>query len=354
MGASRIKITTLEGKEFTAEVVGAVSSQDLALLKIEGEGSFPYTPIGNPGELMIGETVIAIGNPFGLTNTVTTGVVSALKRSIRLGDKVYSDFVQTDASINPGNSGGPLLNINGELIGINTAIIGGEAEGIGFAIPIERVAKIVADLRTYGEVQTAWIGIRAEALSDEERQYIRGMSQETRGILVTTLYPDSPASAAGLKAGDIILQAEGRDISSNTDFRTIMSGKSPGDYVTLNLLRAGRRLTKKLRAGEIPDLFVDYLLESAIGIEISSITTALRRRYRQLPKEGALIIGVLRGSEAERIGIEPADVIRSIQNVQIRNDEEMRKALKTFWDRGEILCVIQRGRVRYRVPIALR
>ena len=354
MGASRIKITTLEGKEHTAEVIGADPSQDLALLKIEGEGTFPHTSIGRPGDLMIGETVIAIGNPFGLTNTVTTGVVSALKRSIRLGEKVYSDFIQTDASINPGNSGGPLLNINGELIGINTAIVGGEAEGIGFAIPIARVRKIVADLRTHGEVQIAWIGIRTETLSDEERQYIRGMTRESRGILITTLFPDSPTSEAGINAGDIILRADGRDVTSNTDLKTIMSGKSPGDTITMEVLRGGKRFSKNLRASEIPDVFVDHLLESGIGIEIANITPSLRRRYRYLPKEGALVTGVLKGSEAERIGIEPADVITRIQNVPIRNEADMRKALKTFWDRDGILCIIERGRSRWRVPIAIR
>ena len=354
LGASRIKITSLGGSEYNAEVIGSDPSQDLALLKIEGEGPFPFTPMTPSSKLLIGETVIAIGNPFGLTNTVTTGVVSALKRSVRTGDKVYSDFIQTDASINPGNSGGPLLDINGKLIGINTAIIG-EAEGIGFAIPIGRAKKIVEDLRTYGEIHSAWIGIWVETLSDEERQYIKGFPHEKKGALISGLYKGSPADAEGIEGGDILLKVDDEEISSRTDFRTVMSRHSPGDSISLTLLRSGKAVTKRVTAREIPDELVEILIRDFMGIEISNISSVLRRRYRYLPEEGAVVVGVVRGSEADRIGIEPFyDVFIKIQNREIRDATDMKKAIKAFWDRDTILCLIRRGRNLYRVPFSLR
>src|SRR5204863_10077631 len=164
-GASRIVVTTLDGRELEADVLGSDRDADLAVLKVDGK-NLPARPLGRSGDLMIGETVIAIGNPFGLSHTVTTGVVSALNRSLNTDGRTYTDFIQTDASINPGNSGGPLLNIRGELIGVNTAIYG-KAQGIGFAIPVDRVHRVMGDLVSFGEVRRAWVGLTVQDLTPD-------------------------------------------------------------------------------------------------------------------------------------------------------------------------------------------
>jgi len=192
--ASTIKVVLQDEREFEARLIGADPDSDLAVLKIDSKEALPAIPMGDSDDLMIGETVIAIGNPFGFSHTVTTGVISALNRSVRSEDRVLQDFIQIDASINPGNSGGPLLNITGELIGINTAIYA-KAQGIGFAIPIRKARRIVADLVQFGEVKQAWIGVLAQDIDERMAQYLNTPGR--RGALVKAVEPDSPARSAG-------------------------------------------------------------------------------------------------------------------------------------------------------------
>ena len=188
-----IKVVLEDEREFEAKIVGADPDSDLAVLKIDSEQDLPAIKMGSSDDLMIGETVIAIGNPFGFSHTVTTGVISALNRSIRAEDRVYHDFIQIDASINPGNSGGPLLNINGDLIGINTAIYA-KAQGIGFAIPISKARKIISDLIQYGEVIQAWIGITVQNIDEKLTRYLK--IPDIKGVMVTSVEPKSPAQKA--------------------------------------------------------------------------------------------------------------------------------------------------------------
>ena len=185
-----IKVVLEDEREFEAKIVGTDPDSDLAVLKIDSEQDLPAINMGNSDDLMIGETVIAIGNPFGFSHTVTTGVISAINRSIRAKDRVYQNFIQIDASINPGNSGGPLLNINGNLIGINTAIYA-KAQGIGFAIPISKAQKIISDLIQYGEVIQAWIGITVQDIDEKLARYLK--IANIKGVIVTSVEPESPA-----------------------------------------------------------------------------------------------------------------------------------------------------------------
>src|SRR6266487_3040818 len=204
--ASRIHVTLADQREFDATLVGADADADIAIVRVKAGGDLPHIPFGSAADLMIGETVIAIGNPFGLSHTVTTGVVSAVGRSLHDEDRTYTDFIQTDASINPGNSGGPLIDIN-------TAIYG-KAQGIGFAIPVDRARRVMKDLVSYGEVRHAWIGLVVQDLTPELAQHF-GVR---RGVVVAQVDPKSPAETAGVARGEAIVKVDGRDVASREEF----------------------------------------------------------------------------------------------------------------------------------------
>src|SRR6185436_14907998 len=219
-GASRVTVTLLDGRELEADVLGSDRDADLAVLKVKAS-NLPALPLGRSSDLMIGETVIAIGNPFGLSNTVTTGVLSAQGRTVpsERGERLFTDFLQTDASINPGNSGGPLVNVGGDVIGINTAIIQG-ATGIGFAIPADRARRVVDDLLRFGELRPLWTGARLMTVDAELAQ--RSGLPVRRGALVLKVYPDSPASAAGLHENDVIVTLGGHPVTAREDVATAL------------------------------------------------------------------------------------------------------------------------------------
>src|SRR5262245_7267285 len=206
---SRIHVTIADGRELDATPVGADADSDIAVLRVKAGGRLPAVSLGTSSDLMIGETVIAIGNPFGLSHTVTTGVVSAVGRSLHDEERTYTDFVQTDASINPGNSGGPLLNIRGELIGINTAIYG-KAQGIGFAIPVDRARRVMRDLVAFGEVRRPWTGLVVQDLTPDLAQHFGAR----HGVVVAEVEPDGPAARAGVVRGEVIVRVDGREVGS--------------------------------------------------------------------------------------------------------------------------------------------
>src|SRR5881397_2836057 len=242
--ASRIQVTLIDQREFDAKLVGADADSDIAVLRVKAGGALPTVTLGTSTGVMIGETVIAIGNPFGLSHTVTTGVVSALDRSLRSEERTYADFIQTDASINPGNSGGPLLDIRGELIGINTAIYG-KAQGIGFAIPIDRARRVMRDLVSYGEVRRPWLGLVVQDLTPELAQHFG----TTKGVVVAEIEAESPAVSAGLTRGDVIVRVDGRDVHSREEFEQRIEAHGEGEHATLTLRRDGRDPLLELLAG---------------------------------------------------------------------------------------------------------
>jgi serine protease Do len=209
-GASRIIVNLQDGRQLAARLLGVDPDSDLAVLRVDAK-NLTQAPIGTSSDLMIGETVVAVGNPFGLSGTVTTGVVSAVGRSVpsKEAGRTFTDFIQTDASINPGNSGGPLLNIEGRVIGINVAIYA-QAQGIGFAIPVDRARKVIQDLLRYGTVHNAWIGAVTATLTPEEARRLN--LRATRGAFVSRVFPDSPAALAGLKTGDVITAVDGKPV----------------------------------------------------------------------------------------------------------------------------------------------
>jgi len=348
--ASKIMITLADQQEFEARVVGTDPESDLAVLKIESDTSLPAIRMGRSDDLMIGETVIAIGNPFGLSHTVTTGVISALNRSVRTQSGVYHNFIQIDASINPGNSGGPLLNINGELVGINTAIYSG-AEGIGFAIPIDRARRIVSDLINYGRVHTAWLGITVQDLTKNLIDYFR--LPVDRGVLITQVVPGSPAKDKGLKRGDVITELNKNSIGSIRDYYDRLSQHTADEVLHLTLIRDGKREEMSIKAASFPpDLALDLAFDR-LGFKVEDLNKRLAAQYRLENKESLVIVGVKEGSQADKIGIEPGDLVRGINDLSINNKQDFTRAVIRYRLKEQVTVLIQRGWRVYSVSFKM-
>ncbi|CAI2717950.1 Do family serine endopeptidase [Nitrospina watsonii] len=349
--AVRIQVTLIDNREFDARLIGADLKSDLAVIKIDSDEPLPHVEMGRSHDLMIGETVIAIGNPFGLKHTVTSGIISALDRSIHAGKKqMFNDFIQVDASINPGNSGGPLLNINGELIGVNTAIYQ-EAQGIGFAIPIDAARRIVQDLIEFGKVFRGWIGVTVQDLNPAlARQF---QMEHTRGALVTRVFEESPASRGGLQPGDVILAIDGHELPGKPDFKRRLTSYTVGDTLEITYRRAGRDHTLKLNVVKIPDSAAVQFAKEGLGIEVRGITADLRRRYRLATTEGVVIVSVRRDSESGQIGIRPGDIIRQVNQGVVNTPADFNAALIEARKHSSILLLVQRGQSGYYVTLNL-
>jgi serine protease Do len=345
-----ITVTLKDGREFTAQIVGADSDSDLAVLRISSPTALPDITIGDSSNLMIGETVIAIGNPFGFSNTVTTGVISATNRSIRTDEMVYHDFIQTDASINPGNSGGPLLNINGELVGINTAIYA-KAQGIGFAIPINTAKRIVSDLIRYGEVIPAWIGITIQDIDEELARYLKASA--TNGVLVKKAEPVGPARKAGIREGDIILSINTSNIASEKDFHRVMTAFSGGEKIDITVWREGKTRTVSVTTSTFPKELALDLAYDLLGISVEDLSTKNRYIYKVLAKQGVLISDVNRQSFLAHIGAKPGDVIRQIDDIPIKNIKDFERAIIKYRQKNSLVIVLQRGDQLYNITVKL-
>jgi serine protease Do len=338
--ASKIAVTLANQQEFEARVVGTDPESDLAVLKIETETELPSITMGRSDDLMIGETVIAIGNPFGLSHTVTTGVISALNRSVRTQSGIYHNFIQIDASINPGNSGGPLLNINGQLIGINTAIYSG-AEGIGFAIPIDRAKAIVSDLINYGRVHTAWLGIIVQDLNENLIDYFH--LPVKYGALITEILAASPAKEKGLKKGDIITEIKKNKIKSSRDYYDNLSQHTANEIIHLGFFRNGKRQQIRIKAAQFPpNLAIDLAFER-LGFNVKELNRSLARKYRLKEEAGLVIVAINKGSQAHSIGLAPGDIIKGINDLSVNTEEDFKKAIIRYRLKEKITVLIQRG-----------
>jgi S1-C subfamily serine protease len=299
---------------------------------------------------MIGETVIAIGNPFGFSHTVTTGVISALDRSIRTDDRVFHEFIQIDASINPGNSGGPLLNINGELIGINTAIYA-KAQGIGFAIPISKTRKIISDLIAHGEVIEPWIGIIVQNIDAGLARYLNIPAKS--GVLIKMVENGSPAAKAGAREGDILLALDNRKIVSADDFQSTMRNYSIGDKLNLKLRRRAESLTLSVLASQFPMERAAALGYRLLGIRTEDLTPGTRVRFNVAAVSGALISELNPQSYLAQIGARSGDVIRRINEVPIKNSKDFNAAIVKYRHKKSIIILLQRGDQGYYITIEL-
>jgi Do/DeqQ family serine protease len=345
-----ITVSLKDGREFKAQIVGADPDSDLAVLRISSPKSLPDITMGDSSMLMIGETVIAIGNPFGFSNTVTTGVISATNRSVRTDNMVYHDFIQTDASINPGNSGGPLLNINGELIGINTAIYA-KARGIGFAIPINTAKRIVSDLIRYGEVIPAWIGITIQDIDTDLARYLKAST--INGVLVKKAETVGPARKSGIREGDIILSINTRDIASEKDFHRAMLALSAGDKIDITVWRNGKTKTVSVKTSVFPKELALDLAYNLLGISVENLSAKNRHIHKSLAKQGVLILDVNRQSFLAHIGARPGDVIRQIDDMPINNIKDFEQAIIKYRQKNSLVIVLQRGDQLYNLTVKL-
>ncbi len=349
-GSASITVVLNDGREFTADVIGADMDSDLAMLRIPAEKPLPSISMGSSEDIMIGETVIAIGNPFGFANTVTTGVVSAVNRSIRTEDREFHDFIQTDASINPGNSGGPLLNINGELIGINTAIYA-KAEGIGFAIPISKAQKIVSDLIAYGEVVPAWIGITLGNMDARLAGYLN--LPAGTGCVVKHVEPDGPAEKAGIREGDILVSVDHRRISSTADYAQVMRSIETGRRVEVEILRKGEGITLSVVASVFPEALALDLAYRLLGIRVADIEFEDHRSQRENPQAGVVISEIDPRSFLAGIGVRAGDVIRQINETRVLNTEDFKKAVIRYRLKPSVVILLVRGGDGYYITVNL-
>jgi serine protease Do len=338
--ASRIRVALADGREFDAELIGADPNNDVAVLRLSTQEKVPWIPMARSSDLMVGEPVIAIGNPFGLSHTVTTGVVSAVNRSIRTEDHVYHGFLQTDASINPGNSGGPLLNANGDLIAINTAVYQ-SGQGIGFAIPIDTAARVVRELIEEGEVSPVWLGLEFQELTPELSQAL-ALPDGTRGALVNRVDPDSPAGRAQLRRGDVVTRLDDRPVASARDFFDMLDSAVEGQEIALRFARDGREQKVAVRAEEVPARVVDALVRERLGVELEPN-----------PGGGYAVRAVRPGTGAARIGLQPGDLLLGINGRALEDADSLRRCALDLRGRDRALIVVQRGGGRYHVAIPL-
>jgi serine protease Do len=336
-GASEVHVVLADGRQLEADVIGADADADLAVLRIQGRGPYPTAKLGTSSDLMIGETAIAIGSPLGLKKTVTVGVVSALGRTIRNEGRTFNDFIQTDASINPGNSGGPLLNIDGEIIGINTAIIA-SAQNIGFAIPADKVRRIVTELTQYGKVRPAWVGLDVQPLTAELKQQLGW--DRTYGAIVSNVETGSPAEKAGIQRGDIIMQVGTTQVEDADDFQSRVRGFTAKSPIRLQLFRGGGPLETSLVPVEFPPELVDTTVWERLGVRLK-------------PMQGVgMVIGSVRpGSVSAQVGLRAGDVIRKINDRATLNVNEYREAVIQARGTRSVLLLVVRGQRGYYLTV---
>jgi Do/DeqQ family serine protease len=346
--SAKINVVLRDEREFEAELVGAAPDFDLAVLLIKSKDPLPAIQMGNSEDLMIGETVIAIGNPFGFSHTVTSGVISALNRSIQAENRTYRDFIQTDASINPGNSGGPLLNINGELIGINTAIYS-KAQGIGFAIPINKARRVVEDLIKYGEIHVPWLGLVVQEVDEKLSQYLQ--IPQGGGVLISEVTALSPAEEAGLKPGDVVTKIGKRRVTSEETYHASIADFAAGDTIPLDTWRGGKSLSFKVHSRTFPEALAEDLGYKSFGVRVIEISSSARLKYQIAAEDGVMMTEVRAGCYLDRIGARPGDVIRRINEVGIKTLDDFKRAVVKYRQKKTAALLIQRGNQQYYVTI---
>ncbi|MFW6324799.1 MAG: trypsin-like peptidase domain-containing protein [Desulfovibrionales bacterium] len=332
-GASEISVRLQDGREFEAELVGSNPDFDLALLKLKDATSLPEAEMGNSEDILIGETVIAIGNPYGFGHTVTTGVVSALNRTIETKNGLFSDFIQTDAAINPGNSGGPLLNLNGSLIGINTAIYA-EAQGIGFAIPINKARRVVQELLTHGRIQPVWLGLSGQNMDQRTASYF-GL-KEVQGMLVNQVYPGTVAEEAGLRPGDIILKVNGFGVKDKDHYLGLLRNMTGGRDVRLVIMREGSSREVVTRPERLTIFQVQEYAFQKWGLLLD------QDEGRGLP-----LTKVRQGSPADRLGLARGDRLIKVGGLSILSPEDFASAFARYRMHNNIIILAARNGKTY-------
>ena len=338
-GADEIKVKLTDGREFKAVVKGTDEKLDLAVLKIEVKDHLPVVQLGDSDAIEVGEWVMAIGNPFGLAQTVTAGIVSATGRVI--GSGPYDDFIQTDASINPGNSGGPLFNADGKVIGINTAIVAG-GQGIGFAIPINMAKTVLPQLEEKGKVTRGWLGVSIQPVTPELARSF-GVEGEN-GALVAEVLKESPAEKAGLKSGDIILQYDGKIIHEMNALPRLVAATPVGKKVLLVILRNGKQEKVEVEIERLKDSEEGSPAADTtdrLGMTVNDLTAELAGRMGLKETKGVVVVAVQPGGPAEEAGIARGDIVREINGAKIASGDDYAKAVNSH-KKGEVMRLLLR------------
>jgi serine protease Do len=350
-GAQEIKVKLADGREFTAKVVGRDPKTDLALIKISSPfKDLPTLTLGDSDKIRVGDWVLAVGNPFGLEHTVTQGIISATGRVI--GSGPYDNFLQTDAPINPGNSGGPLVNMKGEVVGVNSAI-NPAGQGIGFAIPSNMAQQIMAQLRTKGKVVRGWIGVSVQNVTPQIAQAF-GL-KEAKGALVGDVVPGGPADAAGVKQGDVIVSFDGKKIDKMSDLPFRVAETPVGKTVEMKVLREGKEQTLQIKIAEMTEQAVAAASPSSekdLGITVDQITPKLRNEFKIGESSGVVVVDVLSGSPADDAGIRPGDVITEVDRKPVKGLKDYQSAMKTASQKKALLFLIKREGQTFFVSIA--
>ncbi len=342
-GADEILVHTSEDKKLEAKVVGEDEKTDIAVLKVDSK-KLTFCSLGDSESLEVGQWVIAMGNPFGLDHTVTAGIVSAKGRVIGAGP--YDDFIQTDASINPGNSGGPLFDLNGQVVGINTAIVA-SGQGIGFAIPIDLAKGLIPQLISKGHVTRGWLGVGIQDMTDELAQSF-GL-KETKGGLVANVFPDSPAEKGGLQSGDVIVSYNGKEIDESHELPAEVAKTEIGKTVPIAVLRDGKRVTMTVTIAERKD---DDVVASSgtggsgkgLGLNVRGIPPEEKKELGLAPGEGGVYISSVEpGSQAARSDVRPGDILISINGKKINTPGSYSQLVRKLKDGQVVRFFIKRG-----------
>lgn len=325
--ADQIRVKLSNKKEYSAKIVGRDSKTDLALIKIEDASDLQSLPLGDSEKLKVGTWVVAIGSPFGLEQTVTAGIVSAKERIIGAGP--YDDFIQTDASINPGNSGGPLLNLKGQVVGINTAIVA-RGQGIGFAIPVNMAKRVVAQLKERGEVTRGWLGVQIRDLDESLSSYYQ--LKPFSGVFVEKVVPGDPADQAGIQASDIIISVDGQTVASGRELANIVANTPVGQKTKVRLIRDGKKKTIVVKVAKQADDKVQMASNDSsrdeLGLEVTELTTERARQFGlDEDDSGVLVIEVERNSKADKAGVSIGDIIKGINRKKVKNVEDYQRLM---------------------------
>lgn len=351
-GADKVTVTLSDKREFEAEIVGTDPKTDIAVLKIKAD-QLPALDLGNSDAIEVGDWAIAIGSPFGLSKSMTVGIISAKGRS-NVGIVDYENFIQTDAAINPGNSGGALLNIDGELIGINTAIFtkSGGYNGIGFAIPVNLSKKVMADLIKSGKVIRGWLGVVIQSITPElQRQFALKTSE---GALISDIVPDSPAEKAGIKRGDIIVSYDGKPIQNYYDLRNTVGQAPIGKRARVEIIRNGRTRLMTVTIKAYPDDEKKVVQKDAdiLGIQVSEVTNEFQKKYRLSDDAGVLVTQVAANKPAAGI-LKAGDVILEIGGQEIYDISDYLASIQSLKKRTSVLIWIKRGAYSQYVVVRL-
>ena len=361
-GAVAIRVRLDDGRSFDADIVGRDPLTDVALIRLKGKvESLPSVKLGDSDGMRVGDWVVAIGNPFGLASSVSSGILSARARNIHSGP--YDDFLQTDAAINPGNSGGPLFNMKGEVVGINTAIVGG-GTGIGFAVPSNQVKALLPKLEKDGAVTRAWLGIGIQDLSQDLAQALQLPVKD--GAIVTQVNDNSPASKAGMKPDDVVVAIDGQKVGSGGELTRVVALKAPGSTSSVDIFRDGKKQSLKVQLGTRPDLerlgvrpsrgeqSSDETSKARVGLSLNNLDARMAQRAGLQSEQGALVVDVQPGSPAERAQLEPGMVVVEANRKPVRSADELAALIRKAESGSTLLLRVETprgGRALRALPI---